>query len=206
MTVSFNNQPPFVIQLSSKSGFSKSSFLPLRDGTKLFAKDYEIIHLNGSSVVQRGFLPQKIEALFESSDEKIWVALNKGGIVCYLTEDLSLETSSRYLSAKTITSITEDQEGNTWFGSEKEGIYLLPGKPEISYSEPKILITETSEKITPLASKDSAMTTESFIADSFPLSPFVPQEENLFPTVFISHMEVNDQDVEIQDLYRLNAR
>lgn len=199
--VTLRDQLPFIVQLSSESGFSKSSFLSLRNGSMLFAKDYEIIHFDGNEVNQRGFLPQKVEALFESSDERIWVGLNRGGVVCYLTENLSLEASTRYLGSKSITSIAEDGEGNTWFGSLDEGVFSLPGKPQISYSTPKILITEentepllTPVPLSPLPASDSLR---------LPPENKVSREKPA-PTVFISHLEINGSDTAVGDFYLLD--
>ena len=206
-------KPPFIVQLSSKSGFSKSSVIRLKNGSILFAKDYEIIHLKEGQVVQRGFLPQKIEGLFESSDEKIWVALNKGGIVCYLTENLTSDLSSRYLSTKTITAISEDKEGNTWFSSLDEGVFMLPGKPDMHYSTPKVLITKPGEKsiASSFESNDSIAEKAEFISqeDSLPdlsattLLPKNKLEETALPSVYISHIAINGQDTLVKDIYHL---
>jgi hypothetical protein len=205
LEISLKDYPPFNIQLSDNTGFSKSTFLQLKNGSYLFAKDYELVNFKPDQIIQRGFLPQKVESIYESSDDKIWVALNNGGVVCYLTERFSIELSSRYLSPKTVTSLVEDKEGNIWFATLDEGVFMLPGKPDVRYQEPKILVSGSGkegneqEKI----AMDEDRINFLPIQDPLQAPRTVLLADTSYPSVFIGRLEINNKDTSLNDIYHL---
>jgi hypothetical protein len=205
LQVVFKDYPPFNIQLSDNAGFSKSSFIKLSNGSYLFAKDHEIISFKTDQIIQRGFLPQKVEAIYEDSDEKIWVALNHGGVVCYLTDQFSIELSSRYLSAKTVTALAEDSDGNTWFATMEEGVFMLPGKPDMRYQEPKLVVTETRGKKPETNTQSAGSENISFLPIQDPLQN--PDNrivsDTSSPSVFIGQILINNTDTALSDIYHL---
>ena len=58
-----------------------------------------------------------MECLFEDSEQKIWIGLNQGGVICFPTGDISSRNRIEYLSNKTITAIYEDSDNNLWLAT-----------------------------------------------------------------------------------------
>jgi hypothetical protein len=44
-----------------------------------------VVNLNEKEILARLFTEKKVEYLFEDSEQKIWIGLNQGGVICFST-------------------------------------------------------------------------------------------------------------------------
>ena len=93
------------IPLSGNSEYNKIKFSALQNKSHLFIAGAEVVNLNEKEILARLFTEKKVEYLFEDSEQKIWIGLNQGGVICFSTGDISSRNRIEYLSNKTITAI-----------------------------------------------------------------------------------------------------
>ena len=186
------------IPLSGKSGFRKSCFTQLEDGTYLFAAGSELVHFNSKEVRSRLFTEKNIEQILEDSEGKIWIALNQGGLLCFPTGDVSSNNRIEYLGNASVTSLYEDQGHNLWICTNGNGLYNHNLNPTIVYQQPDISDgSDTSEtkiqQATRLYQDPNILSLERVIWDS------------VAPDIFISTVEINNNDTVLSDNYLLQA-
>lgn len=199
------NKNPLSINLSVKSGYSKSSFIKLEDNTFLFAKEHELIHFNDSSIIQRIFLEKSITVLFQDSDAKIWIGLNSGGLLCIPSGKPTTQNIVYYLGSKNISGIDEDKRGNIWIATMEDGLYMLPASPTINYTSPPLYSTVNNNKVEE-------------VNKTFPIyhqpeniritgKKIISTEQDKFdsnaPVIFISGVKINNRDTTLQNVYQL---
>jgi hypothetical protein len=119
----FFNELELEISLSGNSEYNKSKFSVLQNKSYLFSAGAEVVNFTVEGIVARLFTEKKVECLFEDSEQKIWIGLNQGGVICFPTGDISSRNRIEYLSNNTITSIYEDSDNNLWFATANSGIY-----------------------------------------------------------------------------------
>jgi hypothetical protein len=82
------NETPFFIPLADENSSSKTNIIQLKDNTYIFTKQHEVIRFNSSSLINRIFSEKNIEAIHQDHENKIWCALNNGGIIVYADGNL----------------------------------------------------------------------------------------------------------------------
>jgi len=186
------------IPLSGKSGFSKSCFTKLDNGSYLFAAGSELVHFTSKEVRSRLFTEKDIEQVIEDSEGKIWVALNQGGLLCFPTGDVSSSNRIEYLGNTSVTSLFEDSQHNLWICTNGAGVYSYNLNPAIVYEQPEIYDgSDTSahriQQAVRLDQDPNLLTLERVFWDS------------VAPDIFISSIEVNNRDTVLMDHYVLKA-
>jgi sensor histidine kinase YesM len=199
------NKNPLTINLSVKSGYSKSSFLKLEDNTFLFAKEHELIHFNDSSIIQRIFVEKSITALFQDSEAKIWIGLNSGGLLCIPSGKPSTQNIVYYLGSKNVSGIEEDKQGNIWIATMEDGLYMLPASPSISYNSSPLFSTVNNKKVEevdktfPVFHQPENI---SIIGKKI-ISTHQDKFDSIAPVIFISGVKINNRDTTLQNVYQL---
>jgi sensor histidine kinase YesM len=195
------SKTPFTITLAENTGSSKTNVLFLADGTIVFSKQHEVIRLNKAKILNRFFAEKNVESIFQDSENKIWVAMNNGGICNYTDGSFKASSSIRYLGNKTVISVAEDKKGNLWFGTSGSGIFLLKKAPETKYSSPNIYSSKKNEKIQ-----------SAFILNQTPVlgddnSNVIRIDSSIFnpspPIVFINSIKINGTDTATLNFYDL---
>ena len=212
-------ETPFFIPLADENSNSKSNIIQLKDNTYLFTKQHEVIRFNSSSLINRIFSEKNIEAIHQDRENKIWCALNNGGIIVYADGNLKESNSTRYLGNQTVISIAEDTLGNLWFGTSGNGVYLLEkneiesvNSNTINYKTPHIFSNTNTEnekiqskfiiKNLPLIKEDASFAAVSSpsriisIKESFP--------DSISPIVFVNSIKINGIDTTTLSHYELS--
>lgn len=203
----FPEEKPFIITLSEKGGYTRSSFLKRRDGSFLYAKGYELVHFRTGTIISRKFVEKNIESILEDSENKIWVALYQGGVICYPPsgDKLSSGIAVSYLGDKTVTSLLEDKAGNFWFTTNEDGVYYLPAKLGLSYAPPKMFsdnrMNET-ESVLGLSSGANQVQLSSQ-PDFRVISTDTLRYDTVPPVIYISGVRINGHDTMILAHYEL---
>ncbi len=190
---------PYEILLSDSSGMSRSSFISINKQVYGFAKNHEIVIFDSSGVISRKFMEQPISSVFLDNQGKIWVSLLNNGVTCYLSQEFNENNASKYLASKNITSITQDKNGTLWFGTSKDGVYVLgTSAPEdFEYSAPVVYSPAKSVSTTGIDD-----TSEPVKLSSDRPAPLIILNES-YPEIHITGVAINSIDTSIQDLYNL---
>tara|TARA_B100000809_G_scaffold266929_1_gene333162 strand:+ start:4543 stop:6690 length:2148 start_codon:yes stop_codon:yes gene_type:complete len=194
---------PFNIPLAENLNSSKTNVLKLKDGSFIFTREYEAIRFNENKLINRIFVEKNIENIFESSDGRIWFALNNGGVVSYLDGNLKSSNSTRYLGNKTVISITEDKHENMWFGTSGNGIFLLQKDIKINYNAPKIF-SSTNNKTEVINGLSVISELPTVDENSKVFSTNNIKTDSLAPSVFINTIKINGKDTSLLSFYTLN--
>jgi hypothetical protein len=197
--VHINQEDTNYFKLSRASISSKSFAIQLKDSSFLFGKDFELIQYKSGKVLNRLFLEKNIQHLFQSKDGKIWISLYNGGVICY-PNGLIAAKNIHYLGKKTITKTLEDKEGNLWFCSPKNGLYLFPNKPELTYVPPKVFVKKDTIKNDKAFSSSAEMNKQ----EKNTLKELIAADDSTAPLIFINHIKVMGKDTTIQQHYDFN--
>lgn len=211
-------ETPFFIPLADVNGNSKTNCISLNDGSYIFSKQHEVIRFNQSGFINRIFAEKNIEAIHQDNENKIWFALNNGGVVAYADGNLKESNSTRYLGNQTIISITEDANGNLWFGTSGNGAYLLE-KNELETINTNI-INYKSPNIYSSTNVENEKIESKFILKNFPAnlndtafqkvsSSKIIRTDYFFndtvaPVVFVNSIKINGIDTSTLTHYELN--
>jgi len=201
LAVNFNN--PFYIPLAEELSFSKTNVLSLKDGTYIFTRQYEAIRFDKTKIINRVFVEKNIEAIYQSSDGKVWFTLNNGGTICFTDGNFNSSNSVRYLGNKTVISINEDRDGNMWFGTSGNGVYLLKNPIKLKYNSPKIF-SSTNKKIEEIKSVSILRSTPIIDENSKIIRTDIPKNDTIPPVVFINTIKINGVDTALLSYYELN--
>jgi ligand-binding sensor domain-containing protein len=110
-------------------------FIKLQNGNYLFAKGRNMLQLHGDKIIYNSIIPRTdYICISEDHESNIWIGYPKGGAVCYSYKNGRLDSLSAYLPGKTISRILEDREGNFWFTTVEDGVYLITSRAYISYN------------------------------------------------------------------------
>lgn len=188
------------IPLSGNSLFNKSKFAVMSNRSYLFSAGAEVINFDRKGILARLFTEKKVECLFEDSEQKTWIGLNQGGVVCFPSGDISSRNRIEYLSNKTVTAIFEDSENNLWFATANSGLYQYSLNTTIKYIPPTITNTNRST--------DTRRSVQAIRIDNpspeTNLTSNVGQD-TVAPKIYISSFKINNQDTIIEDAYVLEA-
>jgi len=187
------------IPLSGGSRVSKSHFLKLNEGNYLYAKDFELVLFGKNGLKQRMFLEKTIEAIAEDQDGNLWIGLNSGGIIKLQNGELKKAGSTNYLTSKSISDLYFDRAGNLWIGTSNSGLYQMSSLPGVSYDSPKVFSkrNDSLNEETTLPVRINNETTGIPTSDKKLIGDETP------PMVFISAININNQDTAVLNLYEL---
>lgn len=212
-------ETPFFISLADVNGNSKTNSIKLKDGSYVFSKQHEVIRFNNTGLMNRIFAEKNIEAIHQDSENKIWFALNNGGVVAYANGDLKESSSTRYLGNQTIISITEDANGNLWFGTSGNGVYLFEKNEletintnSITYKTPNIYSSTNTnnEKIQSkfILKNFPEIDNDSIFRDVSSPSKIIRTDgflnDTISPIVFVNNIKINGIDTTTLTHYELN--
>ncbi len=94
----------------------------IKDQLYKLTYDNKLCHL-GRANPQKNHKINNVD-IFEEPNGNIWIRKNLKGALFYPRGDLL--HSQQYLADKRLTRIMKDREGNYWFATEGEGVYLVP--------------------------------------------------------------------------------
>src|SRR5690606_5847088 len=97
----------------------------------------------------------------------------------------------------------EDTQGNMWFGTSGNGIYLLKNAIKIAYNSPKIFSTtnNTTEQIKSVSTISSLPAIEE---NSKILRTDILKNDSTPPVVFINNIKINGADTTTLSYYELS--
>ncbi len=186
------------ISLSGNSEFNKSKFSKLINSSYLFSAGAEVVNFDKKGIIARLFTEKKVECLFEDSEQKIWIGLNQGGVICFPTGDISSRNRIEYLSNKSVTAMFEDSDNNLWLATANSGLYQYSLNSNITYVSP-VINTHT---------KDSNRSVQAIRIDNISpennLNTFA-QVDTIAPKIYISSIKINNRDTTLLDGYQLEA-
>lgn len=186
------------VSLNGNVGFNKSRFIKTKQGNYLFSAGIELINFNKEGILARLFTEKKIECIFEDSEEKLWIGLNQGGVICFPTGDISSGNHIEYLGNRTINCVYEDMDNNLWFASGNSGLFQYSLNTKIAYRKPDFTASNNSNDIRSVqAIRIDNPSPENQIS--------INQTDTIPPDIFISNCKINNKDVEIQESYHLQA-
>jgi len=195
----FFNDIELEISLSGNSEYNKSKFSALQNKSFLFSAGAEVVNFNEKGILARLFTEKKVECLFEDSEQKIWIGLNQGGVICFPTGDISSRNRIEYLSNKTITAIYEDSDNNLWFATANSGIYQYSLNSNITYVSPNLNSS---------INRDTGRSVQAIRIDNpSPEGSLSLQLESdtIAPKIYISSIKINNQDTTLLSSYQLQA-
>lgn len=194
---------PFYIPLAEELSFSKTNALPLKDGSFIFTRQYEAIRFNSTKIINRVFVEKNIESIYQSKNGKVWFTLNNGGAICFNDGSFNTSNSVRYLGNKTVISIHEDAQGNMWFGTSGNGVYLLKNAIKPEYHSPKIF-SSTNNKTEQIKSVSTISSLPIIEENSKVLRTDILKNDSTPPVVFINNIKINGADTTTLNYYELN--
>lgn len=117
-----------------------NALLELGDGRMAVGSSHGLylVDLATADVHQVNYMPaalsdynQFVQALYQSTDEKLWIATDGGGIYLYdFRTEKSLQITTQHgLPSNSVTSIVADDRGRLWVGSERGLSVILPENP-----------------------------------------------------------------------------
>src|SRR5688572_30572022 len=104
-----------------------------------FATDAGVSRYNGYTfenfTTKNGLGDNEIFQIFEDSQQRIWFCTYNGKIAYFYNEEFRNSSNTPVLkqvdAASYFTGITEDSQGNIWFGTERDGIICLQRTNEV---------------------------------------------------------------------------
>ncbi|MCC6724292.1 MAG: histidine kinase, partial [Saprospiraceae bacterium] len=72
---------------------------------------------------------------FSDRKGRLWVRLSETGIRCYDHQKDGLTKPKEYMKGKKVSSLYEDKEGNLWFTTFNDGVYVLPKNAAYVYDK-----------------------------------------------------------------------
>jgi sensor histidine kinase YesM len=194
---------PYYIPLAEELSFSKTNVLSLKDGSYIFTRQYEAIRFSKTKIINRVFVEKNIEAIYQSTDGKVWFTLNNGGTICFTDGNFNTSSSIRYLGNKTVISIYEDKLKNMWFGTSGNGIYLLKSSAPLEYNPPKIF-SSTNTKTEQIKSVSTITNFPIIDSNSRIIRTDALKSDTIPPVVFINNIKINGADTTTLNYYELN--
>ena len=195
----FFNEIELEISLSGNSEYNKSKFSALQNKSYLFSAGAEVVNFSEKGILARLFTEKKVECLFEDSEQKIWIGLNQGGVICFPTGDISSRNRIEYLSNKTITAIYEDSDNNLWLATANSGIYQYSLNSNITYVSPDInssLSRDTGRYVQAIRIDNPSP--EGSLSNAI-------ESDTIAPKIYISSIKINNQDTVLLSNYELRA-
>ena len=89
---------------------------------------------------ENGLADNNINALFYSSDNKIWIGHLNGAITFYDGKNFKEVKSDLLPKDKKIYSFFEDHDGNIWIGTESKGCLKIKSPKKNNYSSCRLNI------------------------------------------------------------------
>lgn len=193
------------VSLSTVGENQPSQLIELGDGSLLFARGFELLHLDETGVISRLFLEQPIADLLVDSRGQLWIALENGGARCFVSGSIQSESVISYLGQQSVTSIAEDLAGNLWFGTIGEGLHFLQSGPAISYTPPAQFTKTGTEEIEEV--RQSAVVGERETSPEQGEPRFIVIDtlryDTVPPHIYITGLRIVDQEVPLQPEYAL---
>lgn len=112
------------IKYSSKD--FQRNYLKVADREYIVSYGNELFHIRDHKVIAERSFKEEILALFLDPGGKLWVSIKfDHGI--FMFDKLNFNDKGKhFLDGYTITSITQDKEGNFWLGTEGHGVFFIP--------------------------------------------------------------------------------
>ena len=198
------NGPSIKIKLSIDQAPSSCSLIRLDEDHFLCSNSHELIRFDRAGNIQRTFIEKPIESIFVDKDQRVWVGLNQGGVLLYMNKTLDHNSKIHYLGNKSISGITQDNQGTLWLSSTSNGLYSLASNTIGTYKSPPLYSadndnTESHRSI--IAGSDIAV---SDIVHSRVTTTDTLRYDTLPPTIFITGIQIMGQDTTLQDVYTLS--
>ncbi len=96
-------------------------------------KNEKLTLFNSNGIKQTQNIGFQVISGITTANNELWLGSRSQGLYCYALNDLSTP-KRRLLKNATVTSIMQDKEGNYWFTTLEDGIYLLRTLNVQSYS------------------------------------------------------------------------
>jgi ligand-binding sensor domain-containing protein len=101
------------------------NYLPVSNDSILISHNREIFLLTNGNIIKIKAFEEAIIGLFLDKDSTIWVSLLNSGIQAY--NDNSLTQIKHHLfKGLSISKLINDREGNYWFATTENGVFLVP--------------------------------------------------------------------------------
>jgi len=127
----------------------------LQDGSYALAKGHLLLIIKNDKIIKTCKMEfGNFISMYEDIEGHLWITYFNQGTTCYEIGNGILKPLHHYLGNKTISWVFEDREGNLWFSSVTDGLYLLDSKAFLSFTTNNGL---KSNSITKLAGNDNIL-------------------------------------------------
>ena len=128
-----------------------------------------------------------------------------GGVLCYTSGGVSSASPISYLGSKTVTSVLEDNAGNIWLTTYRDGLYFLSAHPNLTYKTPAIFSSTNTKEIelvsNPIITKNQPFTASNL--DFRVISTDTLRYDTIPPSIYISGLKIMGRDTLVMDQYEL---
>ncbi len=101
------------------------NYLELGRNTYLVSYRNRVYYIKDHKLITHKEFDEEVLTIFRDDQERIWVSVKYDNGI-YMYENALFMNGIHYLEGYTITSITQDYEGDYWLGTEGHGVYFSP--------------------------------------------------------------------------------
>lgn len=124
---SFMNEQEIIFEFKPQNIFFKSA--AYYGSSVLYSCTDRLMLLDADNATLLSTLPLAGGRVYTDRSGRFWAFPTTGGAICYNNPDQNITNPQWYLKDKIINTMFEDKNGNYWFCTSGDGIYVLsPGK------------------------------------------------------------------------------
>ena len=180
-----------------------AKLLKLRDGRIIYT------NLNGINLLEnrklklvlpfkKGFLTQTVTCLYQDKEGNLWVG-NEEGAFCFKNSILDYNYCKKYFNNISILSILNDREGNYWFTTNLNGVFMVPDL------EAEVIPVRNTEPANPFNIKYIKKIGESIVCFDDSLNSFKIEKGKFIRTHLPNIGSININYKKSQGVWLMNA-
>ncbi|RYD71405.1 MAG: hypothetical protein EOP53_23735, partial [Sphingobacteriales bacterium] len=146
--------------------------------------------LNGNITTK--LLDYQVISAFKTKTNELWLGSRSKGVFCYKNNDFR-KPERQFLKDATVTSILQDEEGNFWFTTLEDGVFLLRTLNVLSYFK---IDADDNNKYTAVFANDSNLwigTDKGFTYKVNPKNAFYKYRK--IETAVVSISQINNSEL-----------
>jgi ligand-binding sensor domain-containing protein len=100
-----------------------------------FADKTRLFEFADNTLQLRDSIPFFFQKICTDRDGRFWGCLPGKGVVCFDNQSGNLSNPVWYLPGRKVTNFYEDRQGNYWFMTSNEGVFLMPRKSAVTWKD-----------------------------------------------------------------------